>query len=100
MGFDASTPPERLEQYINSELRWQVTHNLYSEHGEVQLDHIVQSSAYSKALSYALRMTYEKGAPTPDSIQVRLAIGFIAPPDSSAYSTSSYLQFPAHAIPK
>lgn len=100
MAFDASTPPERLEQYINSELRWQVTHNLYSENGQVQLARILESSAYAKALNYALRIAYEKGSSTPDSIQVRLAIGFIAPPDSSASGTSSYLRFPAHAVPK
>ena len=95
--YDDSSPMERLEQFINEELRWQITHNLYSENARPEFKRILQSAAYAKALHYALSMNYHGGNSLPDSVQLRMDIHFIPPPDQAYTQQISYLNFPAYA---
>lgn len=95
--YDEGTPMERLEQFIDEELRWQITHNLYSAKGGFEFSKIQESTAYAKALHYALRMNYHDGQALPDSVQLRAAIHFIPPPDQSYSKQLSYLNFPTYA---
>jgi hypothetical protein len=94
---DEASPMERLEQFINEELRWQITHNLYSENSRPEFRRIKESSAYAKALHYALSMNYHGGNPLPDSVQLRMAIHFVPPPDQAHTQQISYLNFPPYA---
>jgi hypothetical protein len=94
-----STPAGRLEQSILDDLRWQVTHNLYSTNGRPRFDRIQQSGAYARAIYYVARMKQMRESFSPDSLQLRLAIGFIPPTDQAYSEQTSYLQFPALSIP-
>lgn len=97
--FDTDTPVERLEQGINDHMRWQLTHNLYSENGRVQLNRVLESPAYAEALYYVIRMNQYQNSIAPDSTQLRLAIQF-TPAIDKAYTTQlSYFNFPVYGKP-
>lgn len=98
-GYDTSTPVERLEQGINEQLRWQITHNLYTENGRAQFDRVLESSAYSKALYYVLRMENHHKQINPDSVQLRLSICFTPEPTQAYTRQCSYLNFPIYGTP-
>jgi hypothetical protein len=95
-GYEPSSQAERVEQSIVDELRWQLTHNLYSENGRVELKTIMESSTYSKAVYYVIRLEHTDENNYPDSVQLRAAIEFI--PEMQAASTQqlSYLTFPPY----
>lgn len=97
--YEASSQAERVEQSILDELRWQLSHNLYSENGKTELKAIMESSAYSKALYYALRMERYNEKNTPDSIQIRAAIEFIPAMDAAPTRQLSYVTFPPYGAP-
>lgn len=97
--YDTDTPIERLEQGINDHMRWQLTHNLYSENGRVQLNRVLESPAYAEALYYVIRMNEFQDSISPDSTQLRLAIQF-TPAMDKAYTTQlSYFNFPVYSKP-
>ncbi len=97
--YDPSSPVERLEQGINDELRWQLSRNLYSENGRVQLERITESAAYGKALYYAMRMEKNHSGSMPDSVQLRLAIQFVPPTDQAQTIQTTHLNFPVYSAP-
>ncbi len=94
--YDATSPAERLEQFINEEMRWQITHNFYSENKRPELKRILESSAYAKALHYVLSMNYHVENSVPDSVQLRMAIHFIPSPDQAYSEQIAYLNFPTY----
>jgi len=97
--FEASSQAERVEQSIVDELRWQLSHNLYSENGRTELKSIMESSAYSKALYYVMRMERYNEQNYPDSIQLRAAIEFIPTMDAAPTRQFSYVTFPPYGAP-
>jgi hypothetical protein len=94
-----SSPVGRIEQSILDDLRWQVTHNLYSSSGRARFDRIQQSGAYARAIYYVVHMEQIRGAFSPDSLQLRLAIRFIPPTDQAYSQQTTYLNFPALSPP-
>jgi hypothetical protein len=97
--FESSSQAERVEQSILDELRWQLAHNLYSENGKTELKNIMESSAYSKALYYVMRMERYNQQNTPDSVQIRAAIEFIPAMDAAPTRQLSYVTFPPYGAP-
>jgi len=97
--YDPSSQAERVEQTIADELRWQLTHNLYSENGRVELRPIMESSAYSKAIYYVMRMERYHEQNYPDSIQLRAAIEFIPDMEAAPTRQLSYFTFPPYGAP-
>jgi hypothetical protein len=97
--FEASSQAERIEQSILNELRWQLSHNLYSENGRTELKTITESIAYSKALYYVMRMERYNEQNRPDSIQIRTAIEFIPAMDAAPTRQLSYVTFPPYGAP-
>jgi hypothetical protein len=97
--YEPSSKAERMEQSIVDELRWQLTHNLYSENGRVELQTIMESSTYAKAIYYVMRLERYNNEHYPDSVQLRAAIEFI--PEMHAASTQqlSYFTFPPYGAP-
>jgi hypothetical protein len=97
--YNNNSVAERIEQGINEELRWQILNNLYVEGGRQQFDHIVESSSYSKALYYVLRLHryYEK--PMPDTLQLRMALRFTPEPENAYTFQRTFLEFPKYTLP-
>jgi hypothetical protein len=97
--YEPSSQAEREEQSIVDELRWQLANNLYSENGRVELKQITESSAYSKAIYYVMRMERYHEQNYPDSIQLRAAIEFIPEMDAAPTRQFSYVTFPPYGAP-
>ena len=97
--YEPSSQAERVEQSIVDELRWQLAHNLYSENGRVELKQVTESSAYSKAIYYVMRMERYHEQNYPDSIQLRAAIEFIPEMDAAPTRQFSYVTFPPYGAP-
>jgi hypothetical protein len=97
--FEANSQAERVEQSIANELRWQLSHNLYSENGRTELKSITESSAYSKAVYFVMRMERYNEQNYPDSIQLRAAIEFIPAMDAAPTRQFSYVTFPPYGAP-
>jgi hypothetical protein len=97
--FEPSSRAERVEQTIIDELRWQLTHNLYSENGRVELKTITESSTYSKAVYYVMRMERLDNELYPDSVQLRAAIEFIPSMNAAPTRQLSYVNFPPYGAP-
>jgi hypothetical protein len=99
MALSPSSRAERVEQTIIDELRWQLTHNLYSENGRAELKTILESSTYSKAVYYVMRMERNDKELYPDSVQLRAAIEFIPSMDAAPTQQLSYINFPPYGAP-
>lgn len=97
--YEASSQAERTEQAIVDELRWQLAHNLYSENGRTELQSITESSTYSKALYYVMRLGQCNQESYADSIQLRAAIEFIPEMESASTRQLSHLTFPPYGAP-
>lgn len=99
--FDDSlhSTTEHIEQSLCEEFRWQVLHNLYAEDGEQHFDHVLQSSTYSKALYFIVRLQQLHHEPAADSIQIRLNYRFTPAPDQAYTFQRSYLEFPVFDLP-
>ena len=97
--YEPSSRAERVEQSIVDELRWQLTHNLYSENGRAELHSITESSTYAKAIYYVMRMERYHEQNYPDSIQLRAAIEFIPEMDAAPTRQFSYVTFPPYGAP-
>jgi hypothetical protein len=97
--YEPSSQAERVEQSIVDELRWQLANNLYSENGRVELKQVTESSAYSKAIYYVMRMERYHEQNYPDSIQLRAAIEFIPEMDAAPTRQFSYVTFPPYGAP-
>jgi hypothetical protein len=97
--YDSGSPLERIEQGINDKMRWEITHNLYSEEGRVQFNRITESTAYAEALYYVIRMNENAGNTAADSLQLRLAIAFTPSPNGAYTQQTSYLTFPVYHKP-
>jgi len=97
--YESSSQAERVEQSIVDELRWQLTHNLYSENGKTELQSITESSTYSKALYYVIRLGQQNDESPADSIQLRAAIEFIPEMSAAATRQLSYITFPPYGAP-
>jgi len=91
---------ERIEQSINDELRWQILNNLYSSGGQVQFNHITESSSYAKALYYVLRMQRYQKMEQPDTLQMRSALRFTPDPEKAYTFQRTHLEFPKYAVPR
>jgi hypothetical protein len=98
-GDSLNTITERIEQGLCDEFRWQVLHNLYAQDGQRRFDHIVQSSTYSKALYFIVRLEQLHNRPAADSIQLRLNYRFTPPPDQAYTFQRSYLELPPIDLP-
>lgn len=96
---EQSSKAERLEQSIVDDLRWQLTHNLYSENGRAELKTIMESSTYSKAIYYVMRLERYHNEHYPDSVQLRAAIEFIPEMEAAATRQLSYFTFPPYGAP-
>jgi hypothetical protein len=92
--------PERIEQSINDELRWQILNNLYASGGQVQFDHITESSSYAKALYFVLRMQRYQKMEQPDTLQMRAALRFTPDPEKAYTFQRTQLEFPKFAVPR
>jgi hypothetical protein len=97
--YEPSSQAERVEQSIVDELRWQLTHNLYSDKGRVELQAIMESSSYSKAIYYVMRMEKIDEGIYPDSVQLRAAIEFIPEMNAAPTRQLSYFNFPPYGAP-
>jgi hypothetical protein len=97
--YEPSSRAERVEQSIVDDLRWQLTHNLYSSNGRAELKTIMESSTYSKALYYVMRLERYHNGQYPDSIQLRAAIEFIPAMDAAPTRQLSYVTFPPYGAP-
>jgi hypothetical protein len=97
--FEPSSQAERVEQSIVDELRWQLTHNLYSDNGRVELKTIMESSTYSKAVYYVIRLEHYNENNYPDSVQLRAAIEFIPEMDAADTRQLTYFTFPPYGAP-
>jgi len=97
--FEPSSRAERVEQSIMDELRWQLSHNLYSENGRAELKTIMESSTYSKAVYYVMRMERYDKELYPDSVQLRAAIEFIPSMDAAPTRQLTYVTFPPYGAP-
>jgi hypothetical protein len=97
-GFDEHSRIEYIEQTICTSLGWQVANNFYFKNQLPQLDHILASQDYQRAVYYAWQLGKHAGLQM-DSLQLRMPFRFIPAPDAARTVQLSTLQFPAIATP-
>lgn len=97
-GFSSSSRMEYIEQTICSSLSWQVANNFYFKNQLPQLDHIVASQDYQRAVYFAWQLGKYRDLHM-DSLQLRLPFRFIPKPEAASTVQTSTLRFPAIATP-
>jgi hypothetical protein len=98
-GFGPRSKTEYIEQTIAGALAWQIANNMYTRNQRKELDRIIQSFDYGRALYFVRRLHLHSGKPdVNDSIQVRVKFRFTPPPDKAYTFQTSYLEFPVYYL--
>lgn len=99
-GFDRRSRVEYMEQTISGALSWQVANNMYAVNKVRQLDRVMESYDYHRALYFIYSLKNRTGQQVGDSAQIRLSYRFTPKPNMAANDQLSYLEFPTYyALP-
>jgi len=92
---------EYIEQTINDGLSWQIANNMYVVDGTRQLDRVMESFDYGRAVYYIMEMCERDGTKhlLKDSLQLRLGFRFTPKPGNAPTQQFSFLEFPAFVAP-
>lgn len=92
---------ETLEQAMCSGLAYQLANNMYTSNGQRQLEHVLESKLYGRAIYFAHGVAQRLyGRPVGDSLQMRLQFRFTPAPEAARNYQFSAFAFPAYALPK
>lgn len=100
-GFSEHSRMEYVEQTINDGLSWQIANNMYVENKTRQLDRVMESFDFGRAVYYILEMSERDGSKSQmnDSIQLRIGFRFTPKPGNAPTQQFSFLEFPAFIAP-
>jgi len=94
-GYSRGSKAEYMEQTLTGALAWQLANNLYARNQRLELERIVNSFDYFRALHFTRRMHARHAFETaPDSIQMRVRFRFTPPPGKAYTFQSSYMELP------
>jgi hypothetical protein len=97
-GFHERSKVEYMEQTINGGLAWQVANNMYTVNQVRQLDRVMESYDYNRAIYFLYSLKKRIGDPLTDSAQIRLRFDFTPPPHQAKSAQMSYLEFPTYQL--
>lgn len=101
LGTKGGHTAETIEQAMCSGLAYQLANNMFASHGRLDLQHVVESKSYGRAIYFVHaigRRMY--GSPVGDSLQMRLQFRFTPSPDQARNYQYSTFVFPSYALPK
>jgi hypothetical protein len=100
-GYGSHSRMEYVEQTINDGLSWQIANNMYVVNKTRQLDRVMESFDYGRAVYYILQMCERDGnkAQLNDSLQLRLGFRFTPKPGNAPTQQFSFLEFPPFLAP-
>lgn len=92
-GYKSGGIMKRIEYNIASDLAWDYTQMVYFKDGIPQFESLRKTRSYNKAI-FLVHSYFRNIGMEMDTLNMRLAIHFISPPDSINISPEQYIELP------